>query len=77
MPAEDRLLALLADVEAKQLSPSYCGVYDLSLTYSRGSLTTYRGGLWLAVRRTGEVPGHGQTAWELIVKSGQAEGATS
>jgi hypothetical protein len=64
----------IAKVEnRKGVSVTYEGTYEHERSYGVGSLVTRRGGLWLALRDTSEVPGSGTADhWRLVVKSGEA-----
>ena len=62
------------DLEATSLH--YAGIFSRGLSYSRGSLTTHGGSLWFCFRSTdgGEVPGDGDSPWQLVAKGGQLTG---
>jgi hypothetical protein len=65
------LEARVRQLEEQPPSPHYHGVFQEGKTYSRGSLTTQSGGLWLALDKTTQRPGRSDQ-WKLIVKSGEA-----
>jgi hypothetical protein len=65
------LLRRLDALEQQPPSPHYQGVFQEEKTYSRGSMVTKAGGLWLALEDTRHVPGRSDQ-WKLIVKSGEA-----
>ena len=50
--------------------PTYEGVYATGKEYDEGSATTSGGSVWIAQKRTSEVPGTGQD-WRLAVKKGR------
>jgi hypothetical protein len=66
------LKARIADLETRTVGPEYKGTFEIGHAYSRGSLVTRGGGLWLALSDTTLTPGSSPTAWRLIVKSGGA-----
>jgi hypothetical protein len=65
------LEARVAQLEQQPPSPHYQGVFQEEKTYSRGSMVTKGGGLWLALEDTTRVPGR-SADWRLVVKSGEA-----
>ena len=65
------LQARIVQLEQQPPSPHYKGVFQEEKTYSRGSMVTKAGGLWLALENTTQVPGR-SADWRLVVKSGEA-----
>ena len=59
-------------IEQQPPGPHYQGVFQEGKTYSRGSMVTKAGGLWLALEDTMEIPGRSER-WRLVVKSGEAQ----
>jgi hypothetical protein len=66
------LEARVTQIEQQPPSPHYQGVFQEGKTYSRGSMVTKAGGLWLALEDTMEIPGRSER-WRLVVKSGEAQ----
>ena len=58
-------------LEQQPPSPHYAGTFEQGKSYTRGSLATKAGGLWLALQTTTQIPGRSDQ-WKLIVKSGEA-----
>jgi hypothetical protein len=58
-------------VEIEQKGVEYKGIYQRALTYRRGSLTTFDGSMFVALRDVAEneTPGKGD-GWQLAVKRG-------
>ena len=63
------LLTRIAALEQKPSGVQWCGVFE-NKDYKEGSLCTFQGGLWLAMRPTRERPNDTDSGWQLIVKSG-------
>jgi hypothetical protein len=71
----DALETKIASLEQRNAAgPEYKGIFRQTERYTRGNLTTHRGGLWLALEDTNRVPGSNATSWKLIVKRGDATG---
>jgi hypothetical protein len=63
-PLEDKL------AEQERRIPKYRGYWEAGEMYSKSSLVTHGGSLWLAVQPTQERPGNSD-AWEMVAKRGR------
>ena len=66
------LQARIEQLEQQPPSPHYAGTFEWGKSYTRGSLTTRSGGLWLALENTTQVPGRSDH-WRLVVESGSVD----
>ena len=66
------LKAIRADVAEgrKSIADAYQGPHRKDKSYPRGSLTTCKGSLWLALMDTSEAPG-ASADWRLVSKGGE------
>ena len=60
------------DPEAR-LKGLHRGTWTAGEEYGAGVFVTDAGSLWFSTSRTAERPGHGKTAWRLVVKREEAE----
>ena len=69
------LTARLHALEAKGSAPGmkFAGVWQRALGYGEGSVVTYDGSAWIALKDivAGEKPSDGATSWQLVVKRGR------
>ena len=65
----ERRVAKLEESTKSNLADAYRGVYSEDEQYSRGSLVTRSGSLWLALSKTSRTPGTSDD-WKMIVKKG-------
>jgi hypothetical protein len=67
----DQLMEKAAEAEAR-LVPHYEGVWrEDNAPFSRGSICTYSGSMWLATEENSMKPGVGETPWVLCTKGGR------
>ncbi len=59
------------ELEARSFADFYHGVYKPDTDYTRGSLATWDGSLWLAQVETRLKPGDKNADWKLVVKKGR------
>lgn len=59
------------ELEARSFADFYNGVYKEGTAYTRGSLATWDGSLWLAQTETTQKPGDKNADWKLVVKKGR------
>src|SRR5262245_41622080 len=63
----------IEELEAREKSNRYSGVWQTAEAYERGNMATYDGALWIAVS---DAPGKpGVAGWQLAVKRGAAHEA--
>lgn len=70
---DTKIAALEAEVEKLKARPlqKWAGTFAPGTQYSEASLTTHRGGLWVATKTTRTIPGEAGGDWRLIVKKGE------
>lgn len=61
----------VADLNVRTFADIYRGVYVPNIDYTRGSLVTWDGSLWLAQTETTQKPGDKNADWKLVVKKGR------
>ncbi len=59
------------ELESRSFADFYHGVYKPDTDYTRGSLATWDGSLWLAQVDTRLKPGDKNADWKLVVKKGR------
>jgi hypothetical protein len=61
--------ARFAELQVRTFADLYQGVFEPSKIYTRGSLATWGGSLWLSMRESSSRPGE-NADWKLVVKRG-------
>ena len=70
---QERVQALEGGQDPEErLKGLHRGTWAEGEEYPPGVFVTHAGSLWFSKDRTAERPGHGETAWRLVVKRGAA-----
>lgn len=64
-----RIEARFSELQVRTFADVYQGVFENEKSYTRGSLATWGGSLWLSLRDTRSKPGE-DGDWKLVVKRG-------